>query len=164
MDSSGWLELVKFKTCQLKSYGWNPNFFRKICFQLAQILDLPNFSQEEGGEDLDTKKIVPEGEDERPDDLAKVSLERKVRVWLITRSWILRVFSRENISRVPKGFSFEEGESASSVQPAEYLMSITWNWIFSGSCDMCGYPSKKRSDVKTHVIWTWNSIGPKYGA
>ena len=51
--------------------------FPKVCFQLAQILDLPNFSQEEGGEDLDTKKIVPEGEDERPDDLTKSSLERK---------------------------------------------------------------------------------------
>ena len=72
--------------------------FPKICFQLAQILDLPNFSQEEGGEDLDTKKIIPEGEDERPDDLTKSSLERKSESLVDHKILDLQVFSRENIT------------------------------------------------------------------
>ena len=82
----------------------NPNFFRKIDFQLAQILDLPKFSQEEGGEGLDTKEIVPEGEEERPDDLTKSSHERKGESLVDHKILDLQVFSRENKSWMSRFF------------------------------------------------------------
>ena len=48
-------------------------FSEKFVFQLAQILDLPKFSQEEGGEDGDITK--PSEEDERLDDLKRVLMQ-----------------------------------------------------------------------------------------
>ena len=97
----------------------NPNFFRKIDFQLAQILDLPKFSQEEGGEGLDTKKSFQKGRMRDPMISLKVLLRERVRVWLITKSWTCKC-SLERTKVGCQDFSSEEGESASSVQSAEY--------------------------------------------
>ena len=80
-------------------------FFPENLFSVGSDLRSSQFLSGGRGEDLDTKKIVPEGEDERPDDLTKSSLERKSESLVDHKILDLQVFSRENISLMPSLFS-----------------------------------------------------------
>ena len=75
MDSSGWLELVEFKTCEAQVLSWNPNFFLNLFSVGSDLQIFPNSSREEGGGGLVVKDL-PERKKKRSKDLTNLKREK----------------------------------------------------------------------------------------